>query len=250
MNRIRKKLHSSRGASMMMALLLLLVAVMVAAVILAAASTAAASVRSDRAQQQAYLTVSSAAKLLRDSILSSSKYQKTVLTIDYQGYTPKEPETEQISRVPETEPFAATLNSAIETVLAGAGNTFHRTYRFTLEGYDEVTAELLFSRKEKVSDTKEVYQLTVNFVNEGAGISENNQKGHPCRMTLTMLCTSMTETTNVTVYRDVWVSGHWENAPGGNTWVEGSYQNHQFSAKQTATTFTWSDAEIRKEADA
>ena len=250
MRAIRKKLHSSRGASMMMALLLLLVAVMVAAVILAAATTAAASVRTDRAQQQAYLTVSSAAQLMRDSILADSKYQKTTLTVNYQGYTPREPETDQIDRVPVTEPFGSLLNDAIETVLAGAGNTFHRTYRLTIDGYADVSAEVFFAQKERVSDAKQVYQLTVKLSSEDGGVTEGNPAGHPCRMTLTMLCTAMTENTNVTVYRDVWVSGHYDTSYGKWEWVPPGYQNRQFSARQTVTGFTWSDAEIRKEADA
>ena len=68
MKRLAQKLQDRRGASMLMALLLFLVAAIVSAVIIAAAVSARSRVASDRAQQQTYLTVSSAAELLRGSI--------------------------------------------------------------------------------------------------------------------------------------------------------------------------------------
>lgn len=67
MGALREKLHEERGASMLMALLLLLVALMVSAVVIAAASSAATTLRSDRAQEQAALSVTSAAEYVRDA---------------------------------------------------------------------------------------------------------------------------------------------------------------------------------------
>lgn len=62
------KLRDRRGASLLMALLLLLLATMVSVVILTAVSSAARHLSRDREAQQNYLTVSSAAELIRDSI--------------------------------------------------------------------------------------------------------------------------------------------------------------------------------------
>lgn len=64
-----KKLKNERGESILMALLLLLLASVISALILTAATNAAHHLRNDRKAQQNYLTVSSAAELIRDSIL-------------------------------------------------------------------------------------------------------------------------------------------------------------------------------------
>lgn len=67
-----KKLKNERGESILMALLLLLLASVISALILTAATNAAHHLRNDRKVQQNYLTVSSAAELIRDSILQES----------------------------------------------------------------------------------------------------------------------------------------------------------------------------------
>ena len=64
-----KKLKNNSGATILMALLLILLAM---AVILTAAVSAAHHMKSDREAQQNYLTVSSAAELIRDSIAGDS----------------------------------------------------------------------------------------------------------------------------------------------------------------------------------
>ena len=71
------KLRDRRGASLLMALLLLLLATMVSVVILTAVSSAARHLSRDREAQQNYLTVSSAAELIRDSIAGDS-YERTM----------------------------------------------------------------------------------------------------------------------------------------------------------------------------
>lgn len=73
MRQFRRKLNSERGATMMMALLLLALTVMVSAVIISAALTNAKHLRSERTQEQAFLTVSSAAELLLEA-LEGQKY--------------------------------------------------------------------------------------------------------------------------------------------------------------------------------
>ena len=67
-----KKLKNNSGATILMALLLILLAMAVGAAILTAAVRAAHHMKSDREAQQNYLTVSSAAELIRDSIAGDS----------------------------------------------------------------------------------------------------------------------------------------------------------------------------------
>ena len=83
MGKILKKLHSQRGETMLMALLLSLVGVMVSAVILAAAISAESDAKAAREEQQAYLTVSSAAELFRDAIQSGSGRYREIVTKTY-----------------------------------------------------------------------------------------------------------------------------------------------------------------------
>ena len=65
---LRRKLHSQSGASILLALLLFLVCAMVAASILAAAVSNAGKARSNWVEQQKYLTLSSAIRLVADEI--------------------------------------------------------------------------------------------------------------------------------------------------------------------------------------
>ena len=67
-----KKLKNNSGATILMALLLILLAMAVGAAILTAAVRAPHHIKSDREAQQNYLTVSSAAELIRDSIAGDS----------------------------------------------------------------------------------------------------------------------------------------------------------------------------------
>ena len=72
-----KKVKNNSGATILMALLLILLATAVGAAVLTAAVSAARHLRSDREAQQNYLTVSSAAELIRDSI-NGQTYQRTL----------------------------------------------------------------------------------------------------------------------------------------------------------------------------
>lgn len=86
-----KKLKNNSGATILMALLLILLAMAVGAAILTAAVSAAHHMKSDREAQQNYLTVSSAAELIRDSI-AGDKYERTMTethtaNTDEEGHT-------------------------------------------------------------------------------------------------------------------------------------------------------------------
>lgn len=86
-----KKLKNNSGATILMALLLILLAMAVGAAILTAAVSAAHHMKCDREAQQNYLTVSSAAELIRDSI-AGDKYERTMTethtaNTDEEGHT-------------------------------------------------------------------------------------------------------------------------------------------------------------------
>lgn len=68
MRKLSEKLHSRRGASILLALMYLLVSVFIGAVALGSATTSAQKTQERREDQQTYLAVSSAAKLLRDAM--------------------------------------------------------------------------------------------------------------------------------------------------------------------------------------
>lgn len=68
MEALRKKWKSSRGASILMALLFLLVCMMVGASVLMAAVSNAGKLKSNREEQQKYLTLSSALTLICDEL--------------------------------------------------------------------------------------------------------------------------------------------------------------------------------------
>lgn len=186
MHAVKEKLQSRRGASILMALLFLLVAMMVSVVIIAAAVSAAKSVRSDREQQQAYLTVSSAAGLMRDAVLAGSgNYRVADIT-----YYTDESMSSQAGRdtiiTKATGPFSELFNEAIPYSREHRPLSYSKTLEITAEGYEAVTAEFTLSCEEDRGELK--YTLTAKF-STGAGTA------HACRMDLTMTGTEQTKPT-------------------------------------------------------
>lgn len=78
MKKIFRKLGSNQGSSMILALLFMLVAMMVSHTILAASASAARSTLTQTDRQQAFLTVNSAAQMLKKSVGSMGAYEKDV----------------------------------------------------------------------------------------------------------------------------------------------------------------------------
>ena len=176
MQAIRKKLNSQRGASMLMALLLMLVGIMVSAVIISAATSAAVNKRSEKEQQQAYLAVSSAAELVRDDFQSLTGRYKIVTTTvtNGDGTTTTTEET-----IGATCAVGDIINDIGKTMMGPAStNQYHKTYTFSIEGYEDVTADFLIAGGTSTGGD-DIYDLTVIFTN---GASSE----HPCRMILTM----------------------------------------------------------------
>lgn len=131
MNRICSKLQNKSGVTILMALLLLIVAITVSCVVLTAATTSARHINNDRINQQAYLTVGSAAELVRDELIKEL-YTVTETTSD----TTSVPITE----VTEADgDFAELINGGMEIALEG-GN-FSGNFSVTASNMDEVSAD-------------------------------------------------------------------------------------------------------------
>lgn len=136
MENFKRKVQSQSGASMLMALFLLLVVTVVSVVILVSATSAAHQVRDNRAAQQAYLTVSSAADLLVQAFAKQS-YTYTLTT-----YTCKD--NPNITR-PEVEKESTPESVLQDTLLAAS--------RAVCQHDDKTPSERVFSRNAKLSLT-------------------------------------------------------------------------------------------------
>ena len=156
------KLKNQQGATLMMALLLLLAASMVSAVILTAATSSARRLENDRAARQAYLTVSSAARLLRDDILNASFVQETVKTT-YTNDTSRETTS-------PTGFTAAWLKAGKAAVDRDSGKSFTDTIILSVDGLDDVSAVFTMAPN---------YDITIVLHLAGGGDSD-------CRLVLTL----------------------------------------------------------------
>ncbi len=113
-----RKLKSGRGASILMGLLLLLVCAMAGAAALTAAGSNAGRYTHLRQDQQRYLAVASAARLVRDELCGGEYTASAELREIYTHYTTTDPETGAVSwhtRGPEY-----TLDPAVENTCAGS----------------------------------------------------------------------------------------------------------------------------------
>ena len=187
MEKLLKKLHSQRGETMLMALLLFLVGVMVSAVILAAAISAESDAKAAREEQQAYLTVSSAAELFRDAIQSgdSGRYREIVTktyVYTYWGSYLTESKTEKKNA---SGPFSEIFNNVIPTLLTSP-TTFRKTYTLSMTGLEDVTMELSIQPQQGNND---VFDLAAVFYNDPEG-------KHPCQMTVRFTGTTTVENTD------------------------------------------------------
>lgn len=178
MGALHRKLHEQRGASMLMALFLLLVALMVSAVVIAAASSAAATLRSDKAQEQSSLAVSSAAEYVRDAFLGKemdgtivTRGTSTTYTSDSGGA------------------FRDFVSYAVPELYRNQNALPRRTYRLRLSGdtVEDVWADFEMSFGQNENTEYPTYILTVTLRNW-----ETTPGEHPCSMTL-LLCSNLTE---------------------------------------------------------
>ena len=176
MQAIRRKLNSQRGASMLMALLLMLVGIMVS-VVISAATSAAVNKRSEKEQQQAYLAVSSAAELVRDDFQSfTGRYKDVTTTVTHADGT--------TTTTNDTIKATCAVGDMINDIGAwfidvNTTSTYAKTYTFSVDGYEDVSAEILVSVDTGSDGSSKVYNLTATFTN---GVDSE----YPCRMVLTM----------------------------------------------------------------
>lgn len=182
MEKLLKKLHSQRGETMLMALLLFLVGVMVSAVILAAAISAESDAKAAREEQQAYLTVSSAAELFRDSIQSGSGGYREIVAKTYSGTQLQGTKTEKQNA---SGPFSEIFNNVIPTLLKSP-STYQKPFTLSMDGLEDVTMELSIQPKQGDNDQ---FTLTAVFYNDPEG-------DHPCRMTVRFTGTTTVENTD------------------------------------------------------
>ena len=207
MGAMKRKLHSRSGATLLMALLLLLVAVMVSTVIISTANTATSSLKTRRDNQQAYLTVSSAAEYLRDSLLEQEGYSRSFIRY-YRGDPDNETNfyqevVETVDRLlaqvmagPSAKPFVSGITPT-QTYVLNYGDLAPVTMALTLkEERDESTVE--------PDPQSRRYLLTAEFSTEEGSDAL-------CRMTLQMYCevgpNTTTNTSNQTktlTYRAAW----------------------------------------------
>lgn len=177
MGALHRKLHEQRGASMLMALFLLLVALMVSTVVIAAASSAATTLRSDKAQEQASLAVSSAAEYVRDAFLGK-EMDGTIVT---QG-------TSTTYTSDSGGAFRDFVSYAIPELYRNQNALPRRTYRLSLTGDDaveDVWADFEMSYGQNENTEYPTYILTVTLRNW-----ETTPGEHPCSMTL-LLCSNL-----------------------------------------------------------
>ena len=169
MNVIRKKLNSQSGATILMALLLFLVAVMVSAVIISAAVSSASALRTEHEQQQSYLTVSSAAELVRDSLLSGdADYTRTVTTVHtsrWGGDIISGPTT-VVS--PNDKPFSSIVSAAVERYETFQA-PYSASYTISAPGYDDVYADFAVKYVEDAGGN--YYDMTV-WLSNGDGADD------------------------------------------------------------------------------
>ena len=217
MRGLSKKLHSNSGASMLMALLLLLVGLVTSAVVIAAVMNAALSVKEERAQQQAYLTVSSAATLISGELeRGECGSKKTVVqTYSYNySYWSRGWELDNTTTTEDngTGSFSEIISNGLTQIETYAGSTFHETYTISAGDNDDVSAEVFMKANE---DDSTKVDLTVWF---DGGTDPNK-----CRICLTAQGEKSSESTEGT-------SGMW----------------NQYKTVTTITSTKWSNTKLQR----
>lgn len=171
-----KKLTEQRGASILMALLLVLLAVVVSTVILIAAVSAARQLRIDRETQQNYLTVSSAAELVRDSILADC-YVRTVEKTETKTETGTEVSSSTRIQLPD-----GLLGPWLSLGIDDNGNPKEYT----------ATLYLQVEKNEKLGKVKLDFSMSGYDVSVVLSLADVSGAADDCRMTLRLKGTSVT----------------------------------------------------------
>ena len=245
MRPISRKLRSASGASMLLALLFLFFCLTVGAVVLTAASVSAGRTARDRASQQAYLAVESAAGLLREDLSAltftgsyTETWVETVTLVDPDG---ERPSYETATETTYARGAASLSGSAL---LAGKAADFFAVYCaavpdlntrvpqapayqlvFTADGLPDVTADLTVAPSADPSQGRAAY--TVTAVLRAAGDSPH---------TLTMVFPPQVSAQRA--------------APGDASVVETDTQTVTTRETTYSQTVTWDSPAITKGASA
>ncbi|NCB62072.1 MAG: hypothetical protein EOM52_00410 [Clostridia bacterium] len=174
-NRIRAKLHSSSGASMAIALLFLLLCLTVGAVVLTAAASNAGRMSHSRESQQDYLTVSSAARLLRDELegLTYATGEERIVDGGPDGGT----SSDYLNAMPDSGTLTGLVRSLAEQMFRDQTDYVSRTgeppgdktLTVTAAGFDGVSATLSMDAGYnlafmcRLTDDSDSYPMTVSI---------------------------------------------------------------------------------------
>lgn len=217
MGRIKGKLKSSAGASLIIALLFFLICSMVGVSVLAAAKANAGHLSSQRTNEQAYLTVRSAAQLTRSMLEEAPAgafAEKTVVTTTYTagGSTSSTTWTSL-----DTSPHKAInrINQNAYALLSGMGIASDIDLTFTAEGMADATADI------KISGSGNNYSLSSRFyladapaTNYYMGLTATGTVQESTVSNETVDTENSKTTTTVTEYKMNWSNGRLQNGGG------------------------------------
>ena len=188
-----KKLKNNSGATILMALLLILLAMAVGAAILTAAVSAAHHMKSDREAQQNYLTVSSAAELIRDSIAGDT-YER-IMTETHKAQKDAEGNTTYtVSRKAEvTDPPKGIMGQWLSACIENGSD--NNEYASLTDFSDTIEVDLKIDDHTSLRTVKAVFSAQKDGkIQVQLYLKPEEGKTDDCRMTLTMQGTLKEET--------------------------------------------------------
>lgn len=232
MKRFQKKLKNSSGASMVLALIFLLISLVLGAIILSAASANHGRFTHLRTQQQDYLTISSAAKLIR------SELQGLTFIGAKQFVTDSGTDTTTSEYLPPTISSSNALPLLVREMVqqmlesqetSGHLGTITESLTITLPDFDDVTALLSIDKD---------YNITVSF-----SLVEQRSSNFPLTLSLPANSERSIATT-VTSYERT----HTRTKDVNGTTTEVTYTVTYYITTTTHTlNVSWDDATITKE---
>ena len=160
MRKIKEKLHSENGASFLLALVAFLVAAMVSVTIVTAAVSSLKRVYSDRAVQQAHLTLTSAAQLVRDEMGATSVKKVEVVTNSGGGST-------TATNVSAEGTFGPEMKEAVDYVDTGFPYN-GSNIRLEVQGLEMEPMDITFIMKAEDGESREKYKVIFTFTLAGS----------------------------------------------------------------------------------
>lgn len=139
MKKIFRKLGSNQGSSMILALLFMLVAMMVSHTILSASASAARSTLTQTDRQQAFLTVNSAAQMLKESVGNMGVYEKDVRHTFADNTFAVETEQPTVVKKPSLQgPFGYEIQTLVEDFSNSEDTEHTKDYLILVDEYEPV----------------------------------------------------------------------------------------------------------------